>query len=1409
MELILTRPDATALQVTVTCDGQVSHTFDLSSLIPTKANGLPHSMTDPIAYGTALYAALFPPDSLAHKALTQESERLLLVAHDEQVDAVPWEYLHGPDGFVVCNVPFVRGLPPEQRIPPPEQVGSLHILAVPSNPLDPHLAPLNIEGEWMRLADSVRGLNSAVTLERVWPTTIERLRTLVANQQQRVVHFMGHGGQNERKEAVLYFEQDNGTLELINAREFTKRLRGSVLLVTLNACKSAEPGETHFSNLAGALVREQVPYALGMRFAIHDDDALTFSRTFYANLARSVPVEEAVFQMRLSLGKSMRPWAIGVPVLYTALTTPAGGFAAEPGTPVVHAPQENALRGVIGALPQVEGAFQGRFEELVQLGDWLTGDRRPRIMTIHGSGGQGKTALARVAAERFAHAWPGGVWAISLETLPTRALFVGSLARFLGFAHHDSVELADLERQVLLRLRQRRTLIILDNAETLVEASEAQERSALDLVAFIEQFPSPFVSLLITSRRFLGWSGEKFLELKGLPPAEGTALFRQSAPQRLHEIDPVEVWQLSERLDGHPLSLFLLGKTFNESPVSLQAFIAEYEVQLLTAQDKYKDIDHRQRTLYASIDTSVRYLSPDLRSLFSKLWLFHASFLPETAIGIVDPDAKTRGEERSPVADQLHALWQRGLLARERSAEQGMLLYRVPPVIRPYIERYLAEESERVPLLVQYGSVYARLTRYLHDELDRGPLTSALAALFYEDLERGCQQVTGIEQGYYLLQWGWILQRLGDRVQGLALTEQALESAQELDQRLLFLAMYNMALVYRIIGRPQEALRLYEQALPIRREVGDRLGEATTLSNMAEVYSNIGRPQDALRLLEQALPITKEVGDHPGEAITLSRMAEVYSNIGRPQEALRLYEQALPITKEVGDRTGEAGTLSNMADVYSDISCPQEALRLYEQALSIRCEVGDRAGEAATLHNTAGVYQAIGRPQEALHLYEQALPITKEVGDRTGEAATLSSMAQVYQTIGRPQEALRLYEQVLPMRREVGDRAGEATTLSSMALVYQTIGRPQDAFRLFEQALPIRRQVGDRAGEAATLNGMAKAYNTINRPQEALRLYEQALPIQREVGNRTGEAATLHGMAYLYEKLHRFGEARDAFEQFIRLAKDVSHPAGEVSGLVGLALLLYRHLHQEAEAITKMEQALAIMHKTGLLHDATGRTPQQLAQVLQAMRDGTFSRGQSGASSTKLAKQIEAIVGHTVAVISSMPERHAEWREAMIQAMQDAKQRGATWQIETEFFTAILAILDGQSPMLPADHPYARAITAIQDGIARGGLASDEDNEDDVPEEELAAFVQACVASLRSTNPQEKMAYMQQLIVLQGQAPDDEMKALFQALQLALFGGDLIHLGDHLTGLARQVWEMIVAGVQQDDLSLETPPDGA
>src|ERR1700730_1992827 len=189
MEITLTRQGGT--QVQVTCDGQPSHSFDLQSLMPAAEGqpGLPQPLDDPVTYGKAAYSALFPSASPGRRTLDAMPDRILLVTTDDAIDAIPWEYTYGPDGFLVAEYPFVRGLPPDQRIAPPVLDRCLHIVAIPSDPLDKRLNPLNIDGEWTRLQEIIRKVSRAVTLERAYPPTIEQVRSMVANQRHRLVHF--------------------------------------------------------------------------------------------------------------------------------------------------------------------------------------------------------------------------------------------------------------------------------------------------------------------------------------------------------------------------------------------------------------------------------------------------------------------------------------------------------------------------------------------------------------------------------------------------------------------------------------------------------------------------------------------------------------------------------------------------------------------------------------------------------------------------------------------------------------------------------------------------------------------------------------------------------------------------------------------------------------------------------------------------------------------------------------------------------------------------------------------------------------------------------------------------------------------------------------------------------------------
>ncbi|HZO72339.1 MAG TPA: tetratricopeptide repeat protein [Ktedonobacteraceae bacterium] len=1221
----LTLAHQTETQIAVVCDGTPSHTFDLQPLLTYKSRDQLdpfQPLAEPVAYGKLVYQALFPPQTAAWNALQRKPPRLLLVMVDEDLDAIPWEYAYGAEGFLVLEHHVVRGIPEGQRVQFSEaDAAGLHIIAVPSHPLDAALAPLNIEGEWTRLKEVIENVPFAVTLERASPPTIEQVHALLVNQRHGILHFMGHGGQHESG-AVLFFEKDNGTLDPVPARYMVARIHGSVVLITLNACVSATPGPTAFSNLAAALVRQQIPYVLGMRFSIPDTDARAFSRTFYQDLARGASIEEATLQARLTLSRSVHTGAVGIPVLYTSLAQEVTVVRVQSGSPVI---KEHLPVRQMEVLVRPEGTFQGRINELTFLGTQLTGDERPFLITIQGEGGQGKTALAREAVERFAYAWSGGVLAISLEHVPSREHVIELLADFLGIPLGQEGDPERLERNVLTLLSRKRTLLVLDNAETYIEAVEAKNDAALHLTQFLrEALPRPAVSLLVTSRLFLGWAGEVRYQLGGLAPDEGVNVFLQYVAQRIQEIDLALVEQLSRNVDGHPLSLRLLGSAFSSSTLDLASFVHLYEEQLVQAEDTYKDVDHRQRTLYASIKTSIELLPDALRQFLSNLRIFQAAFLLQTALAIFGQPAGD-ATQRETITHHLQELWWRGLLHRTTipTPEGDGLFYRLPPVIRLYIERNLPSPAEFDQVRERFGLEYGRLILSMYDHQTSSVQASILARQAYEDIEHCIQIVPEEMRGYCQLYWGEILQNLGEANHGLALAQQAFEIAQAIqNQDMETKALQGIARAYQRRGQFQRTLQPYAQALTHARAHHQQEREAEILADVARVYRVLGQPAQALRCYEQALTIFRQIGRKTEEGTLLHNMGIVHLFTGQLQQALALEKQALSAVRESGDRGKEALILTTMGEMYYQLGQVDQTLALNEEALPLLRALGNKAGEAVALNNIAGVYRDQGQPQRALDLYEQALVILRQIDDKASAAITQDNLSRMYEVLGQEEYALKLREQALVLAREAGDKASETVILNNLASTYDAQGRSEEALHLCEQAAAIARGMNNPAGEAMSLNKAAAIlYSSLHQPEEAmatleqsLRIFqesciqrdssniteemvrnrlqlvrqevqgyepeEQALLALRQQGDRAGEIQTLEQLAREHAKAGNLVRARTFLEQALPLIQQTNELSHEASIHNEIAVM-YARMEQVQPAITHWEQALVLLNQLG------------------------------------------------------------------------------------------------------------------------------------------------------------------------------------------------------------------------------------
>ncbi len=91
---------------------------------------------------------------------------------------------------------------------------------------------------------------------------------------------------------------------------------------------------------------------------------------------------------------------------------------------------------------------------------------------------------------------------------------------------------------------------------------------------------------------------------------------------------------------------------------------------------------------------------------------------------------------------------------------------------------------------------------------------------------------------------------------------------------------------------------LYEQALPLMRAVGDRVGEAAILSNLGVTRMDAEQLERAIDDYRQSLLVSEEVGRLRGEIATRYNIAGIYAKQGRLEEAIAEMTQGIDLERQ-------------------------------------------------------------------------------------------------------------------------------------------------------------------------------------------------------------------------------------------------------------------------------------------------------------------------------------------------------------------------------------------------------------------------------------------------------------------------------------------------------------------------------
>jgi tetratricopeptide (TPR) repeat protein len=927
-------------------------------------------------------------------AAARESATLLL--------GLPWELLHDGERFLFQGAnpihirrrltsPEVRGVP---VVAPP-----IRILLVTARPEDEACGYIDHRASALPLVETMETLGGLVRIRLLDPPTLSALgaeldRAGRAGEPYHVVHFDGHGSYDRvAGRGGLCFEDPRDSDYLDQRRRvmvYTDDL-GPLLrehripLFFLEACQTAK-AEQASESVASELLKAGVASVVAMSHSVLVETTRRFVEAFYGALARGARVGDAMLEgQRILKNDPFRGRIFGagelrledwfVPVLFQEKDDPQLFRSAAVGEDGKGRPE-----GRFGELPaEPVTGFIGRSRELLALQRLLREDGKARYAVIRGQGGEGKTALAVEFARWMVRSQQiDRALFVSVETHSNLPAVLDAIGRQLVPAYSVAT-FEELEQAIVAverALSERSTLLVVDNMESIllppyVERPEAlSEDARYELEAILglcERLNATGETRLIfTSREALPapFDGERNRrDLVQLEREDAVKLVERTLNQGADGAGAAggaareSIEQLVEAVHGHARTLALLAPSLRSLGVEATR---DSLVELMEEMER-KFPGNREQSLFASVELSLRRMSPTNRERARVLGVFH---------GGVDLDMlRTMMQWEQADVDSLAVeLIESGLATPDPYNHLTL-----NPALCPYLHGMLAPE-ERESLMAGWAEAMGAYAEYLR-QYSKGEIAVTLTVLELPNLfalldhaqtSRDAEATIKLASLSYRLVQVLGKPRLIERV---AAVRDAAAASLGLPWNHARFAAQRIGISQQLgLGRLPEALAGAQDLLRRAREAGEKAYSGADYDLAMACYV-LARALTAAGEAAKALPLSDEAQerfeaierDEPGcgadgmASACITKRGDSLVALGRLEEGAAAYEEAIRRDQKRGDERAVAVGRAQLGSVLIEQRRYIEALETYDEA-RLQFELLDEPGTVASCWHQMGVY---------------------------------------------------------------------------------------------------------------------------------------------------------------------------------------------------------------------------------------------------------------------------------------------------------------------------------------------------------------------------------------------------------------------------------------------------------------------
>lgn len=641
----------------------------------------------------------------------------------------------------------------------------------------------------------------------------------------------------------------------------------------------------------------------------------------------------------------------------------------------------------------------------------------PRLLTLTGPGGVGKTRLAQEVAALVSGSFSDGACFVALASVADPVLVVSAVADALGVLETPGV---DLQTALKRFLRSKQLLLVLDNFEHVLPAAPI----VTDLLS-----SCPGLRVLATSRMPLRLRGERLVPVAPLDVPDvdrvhsRAEIARAGAVQlfvaRAQDVKPdfvlteyngEVVAEICRRLDGLPLALELAAVRVNV--LTPHALLGRLDRRLTLLTGGAQDLPARQQALWSTIAWSFDLLSPEEQVLFRRLAVFLGGWTLEAAEAVVAP------EGRLDILEGLASLVDKSLV-RVVDGPCGELRYLMLETVREFgleqlddsgeADEFRRRHADYCLALAEPGGVTlpdAEEDRWrVRLEAEHGNIRAALAWL----RDRGLAS-DGLRLSTALGRF-WAMR--GPSAEGrtwletfLALPEPTEVTAEERSAALRWAGELADAQ-----GDPVAAQAHYTEGLTLARRVGIRRGIYRALGAKAAgtIFGN-GDIEGSIPFFAEAVALSREEGDQQHLSSLLAPLAFALGLQGDLRQAEAVASESLVLAQSYGAARGLDATVAILVQGWLALMGGDDdrAAERFQVALPLSRWIDAKAVQALPLAGMAEVAFMRGHIDEAVARYREGLAQAWKNHFRMGIVFTVQGLVRVAISQGELTRAAQL-----------------------------------------------------------------------------------------------------------------------------------------------------------------------------------------------------------------------------------------------------------------------------------------------------------------------------------------------------------------------------------------------------------------